>query len=595
MSILLLSTGGGGGNILRSLKTLFDHDVEITRKTDPEYAARLRSAITTLFLDTNEFSLSDLPVEEQLVIGTRTTGRLGARHNPDVARQALEESREDVEAVLRGHSVVILIGTGGKGTGAGTIFPLAEMARRFRKLVLPIFVRPSFERHEVDKRRYDHALRVGEQFDAAGIRLIEILNDRGYDEAAPKPQLVVWERMNLPIARGLRGLIHVLWDLCQVDPSDLSMLFAGHGRLRIGFGEIEGSFEMDPCDEHIDRAVRGCWDNPYYAFGRPAGTSLVCIHGEWSNVVDAKIKSRLAEAAVAGAGSGPYNPLYTRAVQSPRPWGVTALFGEFTGVHAPLDIDWAFGRREAPAVVRRPAVTVIDGPADQPPPVASLRDATSSAGRRSAEARRLMARAKAEAGHDVPEATVLREVIEPSASPATTAVVSASAAVEMPRIVVRRQPESRMPSGFWEFAVAVNRAESSALALAANGDTAELPIDGLEVKKLLGTMWFRTILPRFSERWRARILDALVNDVALPNHVMRVNRRTVPLSELDCDQLQEVAAKSWVPDVARADLELLAAVGRLWGREAIKRFQFGPAPERKESSIFASLLGGYGR
>ena len=55
--------------------------------------------------------------------------------------------------MLRGHSVVILIGTGGKGTGAGTILPLAEMARRLRKLVLPIFVRPSFERHEVDKRR----------------------------------------------------------------------------------------------------------------------------------------------------------------------------------------------------------------------------------------------------------------------------------------------------------------------------------------------------------------------------------------------------------------------------------------------------------
>jgi hypothetical protein len=64
-----------------------------------------------------------------------------------------------------------------------------------------------------------------EQFDAAGIRLIEILNDRGYAEHDPQPQPTVWERMNLPIARGLRGLIYVLWDLSQVDPSDLSMLF----------------------------------------------------------------------------------------------------------------------------------------------------------------------------------------------------------------------------------------------------------------------------------------------------------------------------------------------------------------------------------
>jgi cell division GTPase FtsZ len=204
VNILLLSTGGGGGNILRSVKALFDRDVTVIQRAAPNYAERLRATVTTCFLDTNEFSLSDVPVEERLLIGTRTTGRLGARHNPDVARHALEESRSEAEALMSRHSVVILIGTGGKGTGAGTIFPLAQMARQQKKLVLPIFVRPSFERHEVDKRRYDHALKIGEQFDAAKIRLMEILNDRGYDDVDPKPQMAVWERMNVPIARGLR-------------------------------------------------------------------------------------------------------------------------------------------------------------------------------------------------------------------------------------------------------------------------------------------------------------------------------------------------------------------------------------------------------
>ena len=229
MKILLLSSGGGGGNILRSVKALFDRDVAVSETVDPAYAARLRDAITPRFLDTNEFSLSDVPEEERLLIGARTTGRLGARHDPDVARRALEESKSEVEALIARYSVVIVIGTAGKGTGAGTIFPLAEIARQQRKLVLPILVRPSFERHEVDKRRYDHALTIAQQFDAARIRLVEILNDRGYDDADPQPQALVWERMNLPIARALRGLMYVLWDLSQVDPSDLSALFAGHG------------------------------------------------------------------------------------------------------------------------------------------------------------------------------------------------------------------------------------------------------------------------------------------------------------------------------------------------------------------------------
>src|SRR6185295_12515428 len=191
-----------------------------------------------------------------------------------------------------------LIGTGGKGTGSGTMFPLAQIARQQKKLVIPIFVRPSFERHEVDKRHYDYAVNAIEQFDAAGIRLIEILNDRGYMEHDPQPQPIVWERMNLPIARGLRGLIYVLWDLSQVDPSDLSMLFAGSGRFRIGFAEIDPSDGHEPTHAQVDEAAQRCCENPYYAFTKPVGTSLVCIQGDWSNVVDARIKGCLATAAM---------------------------------------------------------------------------------------------------------------------------------------------------------------------------------------------------------------------------------------------------------------------------------------------------------
>ena len=143
MNVLLLGLGGGGGNILRSLKAMFQRDLMVAQKTDAAYARRLRRAVATTFLDTNEFSLTDIPLEERLVIGAETTRRLGSRHDPLVAREALQESQRDVEALISRHAAVILIGTGGKGTGAGTIFPVAEMARAQKKLVIPIFVRPS--------------------------------------------------------------------------------------------------------------------------------------------------------------------------------------------------------------------------------------------------------------------------------------------------------------------------------------------------------------------------------------------------------------------------------------------------------------------
>ena len=321
MNILLLSLGGGGGNILRSAKELFNRDLAVTQKADGKFADRLRRAVTTRFLDTNEFSLAGVPREERLIIGEQTTGRLGARHNPGVAAKALEESRAEVEALLSRYSGVIVIGTGGKGTGAGTMFPVVQMARALRKLVIPIFVRPSFERHEVDKRRYDHALGVVERFDSAKIRFIEILNDQGYADADPQPQAVVWERMNQPIARGLRGLLYVLSDLSQVDPSDLSMLFAGSGRLRMGFAEIDPPEGHDPSDQQVADAVRTCWQNTYYSFSKPVGTSLVCIQGDWSNVVDAGIKGGLATLATTGIRESNYTPLYARAVRDSQAMG----------------------------------------------------------------------------------------------------------------------------------------------------------------------------------------------------------------------------------------------------------------------------------
>lgn len=534
MNILLLSTGGGGGNILRSLKALFYRDIAVAEKTDATYAQRLHDAVTTRFLDTNEFSLVDVPLEERLLIGPHTTGHIGARHNPDVAREALQESSDAVDALIQRHSAVILIGTGGKGTGAGTMFPLAQMARQHRKLVLPIFVRPSFERHEVDKRRYDHALQVAAQFDAAGIRLMEILNDRGYTDSDPQPQSVVWERMNLPIARGLRGLIYVLWELSQVDPSDLSMLFAGHGRFRIAFAEVDPPAGQDPSHTQVDEAVQRCCENPFFAFSKPAGTSLVCIQGQWSNVIDARIKGCLATAAMGSRAKSPYNPLYARAVDVPRPWGVTALFAEDTGPHQALEIDWSFAT-ERPMNVR-------------------FREAR--------------------------EPISVTEPVQPIPFAAAPPASAQGASTE----------SAKSFSSLWELAIAVNRSDPAALAVAANDAGYEITIEGAEVRKLLGTLWFRAVVPHLSAGWKARILDILAESTVIANHRVKRGRDAVSLSDLDYPGLQEVG-KTSVADTIKSDLDLLLTVGRLFGADSVKRIQFVEPAVNTDKSRLAGLLG----
>ncbi|HET9371683.1 MAG TPA: hypothetical protein VFO19_15585 [Vicinamibacterales bacterium] len=542
MSILIVSSGGGGGNILRSLKTLFARDVAIAHRTDATFAERLRGAVTTRFLDTNEFSLAQVAEDERLLIGMATTRGLGARHDPAVAAQALDESRDRIERLIEPYSVVILIGTGGKGTGAGTMFPLAELVRGRGKLVLPIFVRPSFERHEVDKRRYDHAIDVAAQFDAARIRLIEILNDRGYSDRDPQPQAAVWERMNLPIARGLRGLIYVLWDLSQVDPSDLSILLAGDGRMRIGFGEIDPADGDEPTDAAIQAAVDRCWQNPYCVFSKPAGTSLVCIQGDWSNLADAKIKSGIAALAL---GSGPgarYNPLYARAVRTPRPWGITALFTEYTGVHEALPLEWTLE-----------------------PSLSNLRTSNGDADLESVEGEAIAAAADGDAAASTSVASgAMRPVARTSGSAFATLA---------------------------DFAKALNRLDPFAVRLAAGEPSPAVPIEGAAVRQLLGTFWFRSIFPRFSPAWRERLLDSLAASVVIPNHRLPKGRHAVLLADASYDDLKAIAETTNLGGGAGADLQLVLAIAGLWGDEARRRLRFVETGEPAASPRKGALLG----
>ena len=552
MNILLLSTGGGGGNILRSLKTLFARDVAIAHKADVTYADRLRRAVTARFLDTNEYSLAQVPKEERLLIGAATTHGLGSRHDPALAARALEESRDQIEQLIDKYSVVITIGTGGKGTGAGTMFQLAEIIRRQNKLVLPVFVRPSFERHEVDKRRYDHALDVASRFDKSRIRLIEILNDRAYSDQDPQPQSVVWERMNLPIARGLRGLIYVLWDLSQVDPSDLSMLLAGNGRMRIGFGELDPLDGHDPTDAQIRAAVDDCWRNPYCAFTKQAGTSLVCIQGDWSNLADAKIKSGIAALALGDEPDARYNPLYARAIHTPRPWGVTALFSEYTGVHEPHTLEWTHkpsqqnvrpATNETPSE-RAPSAVVIAGEATAPA-------ATPSPG--------------------VPGVPGGRGVIDAAGGP-------------------EPRPGPRFAT-VTDFAKALNRQDRIALEVAAGDPPPDIPIEGVEVRRLLSMFWFRTIFPRLSVPWREALLASLAESLVIPNHTLSRGREAVHLADASYDDLRQIAANTAVTGAAGADLQTVLAILRLWGDDARRRLRFVEAEGPQSPSRLSAMLG----
>ena len=122
------------------------------------------------------------------------------------------------------------------------------------------------------------------------------------------------------------------------------------------------------------------------------------------------------------------------------------------------------------------------------------------------------------------------------------------------------------------------------IALAADGKSCDIPIESSEVRKLVGTVWFRSVFSRFSRSWRDRLFEVLIERVPLQNQVLKLGGQCVPLSQASVVQLNDIAARTDLPDLLRADVLLLTAIGRLWGEEALRRCQFSgelPAPPSK--------------
>ena len=110
-------------------------------------------------------------------------------------------------------------------------------------------------------------------------------------------------------------------------------------------------------------------------------------------------------------------------------------------------------------------------------------------------------------------------------------------------------------------ALALNRGEKAARALAADGADCDIPIEAAEVRKLLGTVWFRSVFQHLSPRWRERLLDVLVDDITIHNHPVGEGRRAVRLSRVPYEELKRVATDVLVPEAVRTDVQLLVTIG----------------------------------
>lgn len=220
--IKVLGLGGGG---TAALNRMIDMGVD-----DVEFVA----------VNTDAQALDNSKAATKLHIGKETTRGLGAGADPEIGKQAAEESLEDIKNTLQGADMVFIMLCAGGGTGSGAGSVIAEAAREIGVLTIGFATRPfAFE----GERRRANADGAIERFRQHVDTLITIPNDRLLQTIDRKtPLLDAFKVVDDVLRQGVQGISNLITvhGLINLDFADVKAIMKDAGSALMGIGSASG-------------------------------------------------------------------------------------------------------------------------------------------------------------------------------------------------------------------------------------------------------------------------------------------------------------------------------------------------------------------
>lgn len=189
-------------------------------------------------LDAQDLNIANAPTK--ILIGKNLTRGLGAGMNPEVGRQAAEDSRDEIYEVVKGSDMIFVTAGLGGGTGTGGAPIIAEIAREAGALTVGVVTKPfSFEGAARSRIAEDgwHILR--DKVDA----LITIPNDRIFSIIDRKtPLLESFSKIDDILRQGVQGISDLITmpGIINVDFADVKTVMSNSGSALMGIGFSSG-------------------------------------------------------------------------------------------------------------------------------------------------------------------------------------------------------------------------------------------------------------------------------------------------------------------------------------------------------------------
>ncbi len=220
--IKVLGIGGSGTNAVNRMSELGIRGVEF------------------IAVNTDAQALHNNSADKKVHIGKSITKGLGSGMNPELGRQAAEESQEEIEEVLSNADMVFITCGLGGGTGTGAAPIVAELAKNRGILTIAVVTKPfTFEgskRKETAEAGYDN---LKDKVDA----IISIHNDRILQIIDKKTSLVdAFKTVDEVLRQGISGISDLITThgIVNADFADVRTIMQDAGTALMGIGRASG-------------------------------------------------------------------------------------------------------------------------------------------------------------------------------------------------------------------------------------------------------------------------------------------------------------------------------------------------------------------
>ncbi len=196
--------------------------------------------IEFIVANTDVQALHNSQAAKKIQLGKSITRGLGAGMNPEVGKQAADESQNEIREALNGADMVFITCGLGGGTGSGASPVIADIARDCGALTVAVVTKPfSFEGVQ-RKAIADAAFSdLSSQVDT----IIAIPNDRVLSVADKKTTLVnAFEAVDDILRQGVQSISEVITipGLVNVDFADVKSVMSNTGSALMGIGMAAG-------------------------------------------------------------------------------------------------------------------------------------------------------------------------------------------------------------------------------------------------------------------------------------------------------------------------------------------------------------------